>query len=186
MLNPFLVLNSDMKCTPFLAIAALTMVAIPQPLSSSGFVAMTVPEDQHHMMMTNNNTMSMSMMMERGNIAMGFNQNKIRHNFISSPSGGEIIITAIDNNDTETIKQIRHHTMDIQKEFSQGNFTRPFFIHAQQVPGTKVMSEKKDLIKYNILDMKNGSALVLDTTDKQLIHAIGQFMMFQATAHSGH
>jgi hypothetical protein len=47
--------------------------------------------------------------------------------------------------------------LDIQKEFSEGNFTKPFFIHAQQVPGSKVMSEKKDLIKYSILQMKNGS-----------------------------
>jgi hypothetical protein len=76
--------------------------------------------------------------------------------------------------------------MDIQREFSQGNFAKPFFIHARQVPGTKVMSEKKDLIKYSIVNIKNGSALVLTTTDKQLIDAIGQFVMFQATAHSGH
>jgi hypothetical protein len=173
-----------MKCTPFLA-AALTLVEITQPLSSSDFVSAAAREDQHHMMMTNNNTMSMSMM-ERGNMAMGFNQNKIRHNFESSPTGGKIVITALHNNDTETIKQIRHHTMDIQREFSQGNFTKPFFIHAQRVPGAKVMSEKKDLIKYSVLDIKNGSALVLTTTNKQLIDAIGQFMIFQAIAHNGH
>ena len=175
-----------MKCTLFLA-AALALVSIALPLSSSGFVAAIATDDQHHMTTNsnNNNTMSMSMM-ERGNIAMGFNQTKITHNFKSSPTGGEIIITALLNNDTETIKQIKNHILDIQKEFSQGNFTKPFFIHAQQVPGTKIMSEKKNLIKYSILDMKNGSALILTTSDKQLIDAIGQFMNFQATAHSRH
>jgi hypothetical protein len=44
-------------------------------------------------------------MMERGDIAMGFNQNKITHNFKSTPTGGEIMISALDNNDTETIEQ---------------------------------------------------------------------------------
>lgn len=29
--------------------------------------------------------------------------------------------------------------------------------HAQEVPGTKVMTEKKYLIKYDILEMNNGS-----------------------------
>ena len=41
--------------------------------------------------------------MERGDIAMGFNRNKIVHNFKSTPTGGEIVITALDTNDTETI-----------------------------------------------------------------------------------
>jgi lipopolysaccharide export LptBFGC system permease protein LptF len=146
-------------------------------------VAYTWAQNQHQMITNGNNTMAM---MERGNIAMGFNQNKIIHNFKSTPTGGDIIITALDNNDTETIKQIRNHTLNIQKEFTEGNFTKPFFIHAQQVPGTKIMSEKKDLIKYSILQMKNGSVLILNTNDKELINAIIQFMDFQATARHGH
>jgi hypothetical protein len=106
-------------------------------------------------------------------IAMGFNQNKIRHNFKSTPAGRQIMITALDSNDTETIRQIKNHTLDIQEDFSKGNFTKPFFIHAEQVPGTKVTTEKKDLIKYSIVDMKNESTLILTTSDKQLIDAIG-------------
>ena len=34
-------------------------------------------------------------MIERGNIAMGFNQNKIIHHFIATPTGGEIMIVAL-------------------------------------------------------------------------------------------
>ena len=70
-------------------------------------------------------------MMERGDIAMGFNQNKIVHNFRSTPTGGEIVITALDTNDTETIDQIKNHALHIQRDFSKGNFTKPFFIHAR-------------------------------------------------------
>ncbi|MGG6460291.1 MAG: hypothetical protein ACM3JQ_02575 [Candidatus Eiseniibacteriota bacterium] len=129
---------------------------------------------------------TMMEMMKRGNIAMGFNQNKIAHNFVGTPDGGEIIITALNDSDIQTINQIKNHTIEIQKEFSQGNFTKPFFIHAQDVPGTKLMSEKKDSIKYDILDMKNGSALVLSTNDTQLIDSINHFMEFQAREHRGH
>ena len=125
-------------------------------------------------------------MMERGNVAMGFNQNKIAHQFVATHVGGEIIITALNASDVETINQIKIHIIEIQKEFSEGDFVRPFFIHAQEVPGTKVMSEKKDLIKYDKLEMKNGSKLVLTTNDTQLVDAIRQFVEFQAGQHQGH
>jgi hypothetical protein len=114
---------------------------------------------------------------------MGFNQNKITHLFVPTPDGGTIIITALNGSDRQTINQIKNHILDIQKEFSEGNFTKPFYIHAQEVPGTKVMSEKKDLIKYSILEMNNGSSLQLNTNDKELIDAITQFMEFQAREH---
>ncbi len=136
---------------------------------------------------TNQNSMNMMMkMMERGNIAMGFNQSKISHHFIATPNGGNIIITALNNSDIQTITQIKNHIKDIQKEFSEGNFTKPFFIHAQKVPGTDIMAEKKNLIKYNVSELKNGSSLMLTTSDKQLIDAIHKFIEFQATAHHGH
>ncbi len=68
---------------------------------------------------------------------MGFNQSKILHQFKSTARGGEILITALNNSDIDTIKQIKNHISDIQKEFSSGNFTKPFYIHAQDVPGTE-------------------------------------------------
>ena len=117
---------------------------------------------------------------------MGFDQNKIIHKFVVTPFGSSIIITALNSSDKQTIDQIRNHISDIQKEFSQGNFTKPFFIHAQEVPGTEVMSGKKDLIKYHISEIKNGSSLNLSTNDKGIIDAIGLFMEFQTSGHQGH
>lgn len=137
----------------------------------------------------NQSSMDMTMMtkmMERGNIAMGFNQNKITHNFAVTPNGGSITITSLNSNDTQRINQIRTHLMNIQKDFSEGNFTKPFFIHAQEVPGTDVMTKKKDLIKYNILELRDGSSLALTTNDEELMDAISQFMKYQATAHVGY
>ena len=56
--------------------------------------------------------MSMSML-QRGNIAMAFDQNKIRHNFIPTANGGNIGITSLNGNDTKTINQIREHIKNI-------------------------------------------------------------------------
>jgi plastocyanin len=135
---------------------------------------------------TNNQSAASISMLERGAIAMGFNQSKISHKFKSTPTGGEILITALNNSDIETIKQIKNHISVIQKEFSSGNFTKPFYIHAQDVPGTKIMSEKKDFIKYSINEINNGATLILETKDKELLDAIHQFMAFQGTEHMGH
>lgn len=132
------------------------------------------------------NNSDVSGMLERGNIAMGFDQNKISHQFIPLPDGGIIRISALDSSDNKTITQIKSHAMDIQKEFSEGNFTKPFFIHAENVPGTDVMNLKRDLIEYRIDDMKNGASLILFSNDKELTRAIDQFMKFQAGEHKGH
>ena len=87
-------------------------------------------------------------MLERGNVAMGFNQTKIHHHFMSTTTGGEIMIMSTNMSDAQTMAEIKIHVKDIQYEFSKGNFTKPFYIHAQIVPGTDIMAAKKNLIKY--------------------------------------
>jgi hypothetical protein len=125
-------------------------------------------------------------MLERGDIAMGFNQSKIHHHFMSTSTGGEIMIMSTNMSDTQTINEIKSHVKDIQYEFSQGNFTKPFYIHDQIVPGTDIMTAKKDLIQYSINDIDGGSALILTTNDTELLNAIQQFMDFQSSQHMGH
>jgi len=68
----------------------------------------------------------MMKMMERGNIAMGFNQSKIAHRFIATSDGGKIVVTALNSTDRQTIKEIKNHLVETQREFSNGNFTKPF------------------------------------------------------------
>ena len=57
-------------------------------------------------------------------------------------------------------------------------------LNRSQVPD--LMTEKKDLIKYSIRQMNNGSALLLTTNNQQLIEAIHQFIAFQTGQHRGH
>ena len=125
-------------------------------------------------------------MLERGNVAMGFNQTKIHHHFMSTTTGGEIMIMSENMSDVQTINEIKSHVKDIQYEFSQGNFTKPFYIHAQIVPGTDIMTAKMNLIHYSIKDIDGGSILILTTNDTELLNAIQQFMNFQSSQHMGH
>src|ERR687897_137553 len=87
-----LILVQDVK---ILILAILAIGILLSVIFIASPVAHTWAQNQHQMITNNNNTTSM---MERENIAMGFNQNKIIHNFKSTPTGGEIIITALDNN----------------------------------------------------------------------------------------
>lgn len=135
---------------------------------------------------TNTTNFNQAAMLERGNVEMGFNQSMIHHHFMATTTGGEIMIMSANMNDTKTINEIRSHVRDIQYEFSQGNFTKPFYIHAQAVPGTDVMTAKKDLIQYSIKDIDGGSALILTTNDTELLNGIRQFMDFQSSQHMGH
>ncbi len=151
--------------------------------NTNGSVSMNHSQMNH---MGMNMNMNQTEMMKRGEIGMGFNQTKISHQFVITPNGGKIIVTALVNNDTQTIGQIKNHINDIQKLFSEGNFTIPFFVHAQEVPGTDVMKNKKDLIDYSIVELKNGSSLILTTNDKDVVDAISQFMKFQTAEHKGH
>ena len=132
------------------------------------------------------NDFNQTAMLERGDIAMGFNQSKIHHHFMATSTGGEIMIMSTNMSDTQTINEIRTHVKDIEYEFSQGNFTKPFYIHAQIVPGTNIMTSKNDLIQYSIKDVEGGSVLILTTNDTELLGAIQQFMNFQSSQHMNH
>ena len=166
---------------PFFKVSS-SVFAIISPLSTPTNMN-DHPLHENHFNMNNSDV---SGMLERGNIAMGFDQNKISHQFIPLPDGGIIRISALDSSDNETITQIKNHARNIQMEFAEGNFTKPFFIHSESVPGTDVMSLKRDLIEYRIDDMANGANLILFSNDKELTRAINQFMRFQAGEHKGH
>ncbi len=60
----------------------------------------------------NQSTMYMTMMkmMERGDIAMGFHQNKITHQFVATPVGGKIVVTSLNSTDRQTINEIKIHS----------------------------------------------------------------------------
>jgi hypothetical protein len=181
------------KATTILALAAILAISLyiavifsPKAGISTQSNPSATIEVQDQVLAVNSTTDAHSAMLARGDIAMGFDQNKIMHHFMATSTGGRIMIVALDSNDSETIEQIKSHVLDIQYEFSQGYFTKPFFIHDQEVPGTDVMAVKKDLIEYSVQDLDSGATLVLTTDDAELLKAIQQFMAFQGSEHQGH
>ena len=77
---------------------------------------------------------------------------------------------------------------DIAAAFRAGDFTKPFAVHAQTVPGTAVLTAKRYAISYDVIDRPKGGEVRINSTDPAAIAAIHKFLEFQRTAHhaAGH
>jgi len=121
-------------------------------------------------------------MQQRGKTAMGVDQYTSTHKFDSTPTGGRVELQR-DTADAAGVAQIRAHIRDIAKAFAAGDFATPGFVHMQDVPGTKVMREKRAAISYEPHDLPRGAELVISTKDPAAVEAIHQFMAFQRGEH---
>lgn len=121
-------------------------------------------------------------MQERGKKAMGVDQYASTHLFDALPTGGRIELQA-DGPDSVGIARIRAHMRDIAKAFKAGDFATPAFVHMQDVPGTKVMRQKRDKITYQAHDLPRGAELHITTSDPEALEAIHEFMAFQRHEH---
>jgi len=59
------------------------------------------------------------------------------------PDGGRVVLERDDAADTAAIAAIRVHMREIAVSFRAGDFTKPFQVHAQTVPGTAVMRDRR-------------------------------------------
>jgi len=75
----------------------------------------------------------------RGREAMGVDQYTSTHLFEPLPDGGRIELQR-DVSDSAGRAQIMAHMGRIAAAFATGIFTLPGFVHAREVPGTKVMA----------------------------------------------
>jgi hypothetical protein len=121
-------------------------------------------------------------MQQRGEMAMGVDQTTSTHAFDALPDGGRIELQR-DVNDSLGIAQIRAHLRLIQHAFQAGDFSTPQFVHMQSMPGTKVMTEKHDLITYSYHDLPRGGEVVIKTSDADALAAIHDFMGAQRMEH---
>jgi hypothetical protein len=125
---------------------------------------------------------SFAAMQERGKKAMGVDQYTSTHKFDALPTGGRIELQR-DSADAVGVAQIRAHIREIAKAFAAGDFSTPELVHMQNVPGTKVMREKRSVISYEPRDLPRGAELVIRTRDSAAITAIHEFMAFQRGEH---
>jgi len=127
-------------------------------------------------------------MQARGEHVMGVDQYTSAHVFEDLPDGGRVVLDRDDPSDTAAIKTIRAHMRDIQAAFRAGDFTKPFAVHAQVVPGTDVMRARRAAITYEVRDRPRGGEVVITSRDSVAVAAIHAFLQFQREQHhaSGH
>ena len=114
---------------------------------------------------------------------MGVDQYTSTHRFDPLPDGGRIELQR-DTDDSAGTARIRAHLRDIAQRFAAGDFSDPSFVHASaEVPGTRVMAERRTLIRFDVVELPRGGAVRLTTLDPQAITAIHEFLRFQRSDH---
>jgi hypothetical protein len=121
----------------------------------------------------------------RGHEAMGVDQYTSAHRFEPLPDGGRIELQR-DTADRSGVDTIRAHMRDIADRFSRGDFTIPGFVHAQEVPGTRVMAAKRTQITYEARDLPGGAEVRIRSTDPAAVAGVHEFLAFQRSDHRAH
>lgn len=122
-------------------------------------------------------------MQARGQKVMGVNQYMSHHVFEDLPDGGRIVLEMDSAPDTAAITRIREHMHAIAADFARGDFSKPFIVHQDQVPGTDVMTARRKLITYEEMDRPLGGEVRIRTTDSAAVAAVHAFLAFQRSAH---
>ncbi len=127
-------------------------------------------------------------MQSRGAHVMGVDQYTSAHVFEDLPDGGQVVLERDDATDTAAIAKIRGHMRDIEAAFRAGDFTKPFEVHAQTVPGTAIMAARRGAIQYEAIDRPRGGEVRMRTSDATVVRAIHEFLAFQREQHhaAGH
>ncbi|HEX5819421.1 MAG TPA: hypothetical protein VFY20_11105 [Gemmatimonadales bacterium] len=125
---------------------------------------------------------------ERGEAVMGVDQYTSTHVFEDLPDGGRIVLDRGDTTDTAGIATIRAHMREIAGDFRNGDFSKPFAVHATEVPGTKLMAARREKISYEVSDRPSGAEVRIRTGDPEAVSAVHEFLAFQRSDHraAGH
>ena len=139
-------------------------------------------QHSHARMDTSSHDSAYAAMQERGRVVMGVDQYTSTHHFDDLPNGGRItLVRTVD--DTAGAARIQQHLHSIATAFKAGDFTSPTSVHFKNVPGTRVMAEKKSVIGYSVRALARGAELTMQTTDPDAIRAIHEFLAFQRAEH---
>lgn len=127
----------------------------------------------------------------RGAGVMGVDQYTSQHVFEDLPDGGRIVLERDDANDSAAVTAIRTHMREIASDFRAGDFTKPFAVHAREVPGTDVLRARRAALQYDVVDRPRGAEVRITTVDPAALQAVHAFLAFQrsdhrAAGHEGH
>jgi hypothetical protein len=119
---------------------------------------------------------------ERGKAVMGVDQYTSRHRFEPAADGGSIVLVR-DSTDTTGVATIRAHLQHIAEAFAGGDFTLPGVVHDREVPGTRIMAQKKTAIRYVYHPLAGGGEVRIVTRDAVALGAVHDFLAFQRMDH---
>lgn len=120
---------------------------------------------------------------QHGAEAMGFDQDKTTHHFVLTKDGGYVQVTANQDKDEGSIKQIRAHLQEQQKKFAMGNFAAPEHTHSRVPPGVPTMQRLKNRIRYRFEPIDRGARLHITSHNDEAVGAIHDFLKFQIADH---
>ena len=121
-------------------------------------------------------------MQARGEHVMGVDQYTSRHVFEPLPDGGRIELQR-EVDDTAGTARIRRHLAEVAAAFGRGDFSAPFLVHDQNVPGTPVMAARREAISYTVRPLARGGEIVIHSADAQVVEAVHEFLAFQRREH---
>ncbi len=122
-------------------------------------------------------------MQERGKTVMGVDQYTSTHVFEDLADGGRIVLERQDSADTAGIAAIRTHMQLIASDFRAGDFSKPFAVHGERVPGTDVLVARAARITYQEVNRPRGAEVRIHTMDSAAVQAVHLFLDFQRSAH---
>ena len=136
------------------------------------FVTLSLAQDHHRSMN------------ERGAMVMGFDQDKTTHHFYLYKDGGAIDIAVNDASDLTNRDAIRAHLPHIATMFGSGDFDAPMLVHAStSIPGTAVLKDRKDLLRYTYVETAAGGRVDIVTSDPAALAAVHDFLRYQIAEH---
>lgn len=124
---------------------------------------------------------------ERGAHVMPFDLEKTVHVFSKTADGGIQQVIAKDKSDTEQIRLIREHLLEIFEAFSQGDFSNPEHIHGERMPGLAVLktaSPEQLMIDYS--ELSDGAQINYSAQLPRFISAIHDWFDAQLSDHARH
>jgi hypothetical protein len=123
-------------------------------------------------------------MNDRGAMVMGFDQDKTSHHFYLYDDGGAIDIAVKSASDTKDRDAIRSHLPHIATMFSRGDFNAPMLVHdSSAVPGTSVLAQLKESIRYGYAETASGGRVNIVTKDSAALAALHEFLRYQIREH---
>ena len=117
-------------------------------------------------------------------MVMGFDQVRTTHHFLLFNDGGAIDVGVKESADTKTRDAIRSHLPHMAMMFGEGNFEAPMLVHdSKNEPGTKLMTERKGVIRYQYVETANGGRVNIVTSGPDALAAVHTFLKFQIAGH---